>query len=266
MASVTCTRSDVFPNGTVIKAYPRVGFHSAQQGAPSAASVAEATMSSGTCTFEGLGAGQEYTLYAEVGGKDATLAVQAPANTAVVAATGLPEPSLQKLLGYSFDPAVASGTFQLGVAGTLYLARIPLKEQVKISNILLWLATKGATLTAAQCFAGLFAEGTRQKVAQASAAETIAKFEGTNASLVSIPLEAAVVAGPGYITFGTFYNGTTAPTLAASPASAAALVNAGVSTTGSRFATGDTGLTTALPSPVTASMVAAASPIWVGLS
>lgn len=266
MAAVTCTRSDLFPNGTVIKAYNRVAAHFGQQGAPSGAAVAEATMTAGTCEFTGLLAGLEYTLYAEVGGKDAYLAVQAPASSAIVAATGLPEPALQKLLGYSFDPVVASGTFQLGVAGTLYLVRIPLKEQVKISNLLLWLATKGATLTAAQCFAGLFAEGTRKLIAEVTAAETIAKMEGANASLQTLPLVAPVVAGPGYVTAGVFYNGTTAPIFGAAPASTAALINAGVATSSSRFATGDTGLTTALPATVTAAMVAAADPIWAGLT
>lgn len=265
MASVTCTRSDLFPNGTVIKAYPRVSFHPSQQGAPSGASVAEATMTAGTCEFAGLTAGQEYTLYAEVGGKDAVLAVQAPASTAIIASTGLPEPGLQALLAESFDPVLASTNFQLAVAGTLYKTRIPVKEQVKVSNILLFTTTAGATLTAAQCFAGLFAEGTRKLLGKATAAEYIAKMEAA-AGLQTIPLEAPVVLGPGYVDLGQFYNGTTAPKLATAVAQTAALINAGSAGKGLRFSTADVGLTVALPATMAEAQAAVAAPIWVGLS
>jgi hypothetical protein len=266
MAAVTCTRTDVFPNGTVIKAYNRTAAHFNQQGAPSGLSVAEATMTTGTCEFTGLLAGLEYTLYAEVGGKDAYLAVQAPASSAIVAATGLPEPALQKLLGYSFDPVVASGTFKLPTAGLLNLVRIALKEQVKISNILLFLNTKGATLTAAQNLAGLFAEGTRKLIAEVAAATVLAEWEAANGTLITLPLATPVVAGPGYVTFGCSYNGTTAPTFASAPVATAGLINAGVSGKNSRFATGNAGLTNALPNPVEEAELAAANPIWVGLT
>jgi hypothetical protein len=270
MAAVTCTRTDLFPNGTVVKAYPRAAFHSAGEALPTASSVAEATMTSGTCTLEGLTAGQEYTLAGEVGGFVRVLGVQAPASTAVVAATGLPEPSLQSLIAASFDPVYASGTYKLATAGVLYKARVPVKSESKLSNILLWLATKGATLTASQCFAGVFAEGTRSLLAQVTAAETIAKMEGANGSLQTLPLEKPVVVGPGYVDVGVFYNGTTAPTFGAGAAQgvtgAAALINAGSSGKGLRFAEANTGLTTALPNPMSETQTAVAAPIWVGLS
>lgn len=265
MANVTVNRTDLFPNGTLIKAYTQNSYHPGQEGGPTSKSVAEATMTAGVAELTGLTAGQTYTVYALVGGKDTALLVQAPASTAIVAATGLPEPSLQGLLAASFDPALASGTFQLTPAGTLHVVRIPIKEEIKIQNLLLYLTTKGATLTALQCFAAIFGEA-RQLLGKATPAETIAKMEGANGSLQTIPLEAPVVVGPGNILAGLFYNGTTAPTFSAGPVATAALINAGASGTKSRFATGDTGLTTAPPATVTAAMAAAANPIWVGVN
>lgn len=271
MASITCTRSDVFPNTTVVKAYPRVGFHSGQEGVPAGVVQGEATMTSGTLTIEGLVAGQEYTLAAEVAGKWAYLGVQAPESTAVIASTGATEPSLDSLLAWSADPVNASGSFILTTAGTLYKVRIPLKENFKFTNVLLWLVTKGATLTANQCFMGLFAEGTRKLLGKVSAAETIAKWEAANGTLLTVPLEVPVSnVGPGYVDLGMFFNGTTAPTFAAAPAqsvtNAANLVNAGSSGKGLRFASADTGLTTALPATMSETQAAVAAPVWVGLS
>lgn len=265
MANVTITRSDIFPNGTLIKVYPRNALHLSQQGAPSGKSVAEGTMTSGTVTIEGLSAGQEYTAYAEVGGQDALLAIQAPASAAIVASTGQPEPENQGLLGWSFDPVVASSNVQLATDGTLVCVRVPLKEQVTIKNILLDLTTAGVTLTAAQNLCGIFAEGTRKLLGEVLPATLITALEGA-AGLITLPLVAPVVAGPGFVTVGLVKRGTTGPKLASAPLATAGVINAGVTGKASRFATGNTGLTNALPNPIEEAMVAAANPIWVGLS
>jgi hypothetical protein len=157
--------------------------------------------------------------------------------------------------------------FKLTTGGTLYLARMPIVEPLRITNLLFWLVTKGATLTAAECFIGLFAGGTRKLLGKVSAAETIAQMEGTNGSLATCPLEASVPNIPaGSVEVGIFCNGTTMPTLGAGPATPAGLLNAGEASTAKndRFSTGETGLTTALPTEVTASQTADAAPIFVG--
>jgi hypothetical protein len=271
MASVICTRVDLFPNATAVKCYTRnAAGPAAQEGLPHEKAITEATMTSGTCTFEGLIAGAEYTLAAEVSSKVVTLSVQAPASTANVAQNGSTEPAMQKLLAWTFDPIAASGTFGLTTAGTLYVVRLPVKESIKVSNILLFLTTKGATLTALENFIGLFAEGTRNLIANATAAETITKWEGTNNTLLTIPLVTPAVVGPGNVLVGMYYKGTTKPTFAAAVAQADTeaqlLMNAGVTGNNSRFATGDAGLTTALPNPITSPMVAANCPIWAALT
>jgi hypothetical protein len=267
MASITCTRSDIFPNTTAVKAYPRTGAHMGQTGPPAGISAGEGTMTSGTFTIEGLTAGAEYTLYAEVGGKDAYLAVQAPASTALTVATGQPGPSLQGLLAQSFDPATTAvgNKFKLTTAGTLYKARIPVKEEITVSNVLLYVVKEGATLTALENFLGLFAEGTRKLIANATAAETIAAFEHAP-GIVTVPLVAPAVIGPGYVDFGAYHKGTTAPELLTAAAATAGILSSGQTNAKLRASSADTGLTTALPATMNATQTALAALLWVGLS
>lgn len=266
MASVIVSRSDLFPDTTVIKAYSQVSFHPGQGGAPSGSKVAEATMSSGTATLEGLTAGRTYTVYAEVGGKDAYCLVQAPAaSTAEPAQT--PVTTMKGLLGESFDSALSAvaNKFKLTTAGTLYKARIPVRTEAKVSNILLYIVKEGATLTAAENFIGLFAEGTRKLVANATAAETIAAFEHAP-GLVTVPLVTPVVVGPGYVDLGVYYKGTTAPELLSSPAATAALINASQTNANTRASSADTALTTALPSTMSSTQTALTALLWAGLT
>ena len=156
MAAVTVTRSDLFPNTTVVKAYARNTFHVGQSGVPSGLAVAEGTMTSGSVTLEGLVAGQEYTVAAEVNGQWAYLGVQAPAaGTAEAAAT--PVATMKGLIAESFDSSatVVANKYKPATAGTLYKARIPIRAEVKVSNVLLYIAKEGATLTALENFLGL---------------------------------------------------------------------------------------------------------------
>jgi hypothetical protein len=69
MASFTLT-SQVFPNTTVVKAYPRSNWPTPElpSGAPVGSSSAEATMTNNTLTFTGLVQGTKYWAVAEVGG------------------------------------------------------------------------------------------------------------------------------------------------------------------------------------------------------
>jgi hypothetical protein len=262
MANYTVENVEQFPNTTVIKAYPRTAFHLAQTGVPTGTSVAEATMTSGKAELTGLTAGQEYTAYAEVESKDRYLAFQAPA-VRIAPSTGIPEAQGQKLLGWTFDPIMASGTKTIATSGVLNFARVPIKEECKVSNILMLMTTKGVTLTAGQCFAGLFQEGTRKLLA--TTANQATAWVASAPAEVKMALTTTPNIGPGYVTVGFYFVGTTGPTFACAPTTVEAAPNLGVETTGSRFGTGDTGLTTALPASITASEVAAANPWFVAL-
>lgn len=59
-----------FPDGTVVKAYPRTNWPTPEvpSGAPPGAATAEGTVANGSVTFTGLAAGARYRATAEVGG------------------------------------------------------------------------------------------------------------------------------------------------------------------------------------------------------
>jgi len=265
MATFTVERLDLFPNGTVVKAYPRNAFHQGQSGAPTAAATAEATMSSGKAELTGLVEGAPYVAYANVGNLDTYLEIR----SATVAASALTQPSIarpstHKLLGWSFDPDLASGAKILETAGTLHAVKVFVPEACKISNIHMWMTTKGATLTALENGLGLFQESTRKLLGNIAIAELITAWEGATGE-IKLPLVEAVNVSAGHSIVGAYFKGTTAPTFATA-APTIGVLNANVATTNSRFFTGDTGLTTALPNPITASMVASSQAFWVGFS
>lgn len=265
MATITVEREDVYPSGTTIKAYPKSAYHPGQSGAPTGASLAEATMSGGKAELTGLTAGVVYVLYASVSGKDVyELSGPEALAAGATALASTAHPVANKLLGWSFDPLFASGTKILETAGTLHVAKVWVPEACKISNVHMWMTTKGETLTALECGLGLFAEGTRKLLSKAAVAGLIEQWEGATGE-VKTALEEAQNVAAGYVLVGVYYRGTTAPTFATA-ASTIGATNMNVATTGSRFATGDTGLKLSLPNPITASMVASSQPFLVGVS
>lgn len=265
MANFVVAQPAVFPEGTVVKAYLRSAWHQSQGGAPTGPKVAEATISSGTATLEGLTEGRHYVLYAEVGGKDAYLEVSPETLAAgVLTQPSIARPSTHGLLGWSFDPDLASGTKILETAGTLHGAKIFIPEPCKITNLHMWMTVKAATLTALENGLGLFAEGTRTLLGKIEIAKLIEAWEGATGE-VKLALEAPVNVPAGFIYGAGYYKGTTAPTFSTA-APTIGVLNANVATTKSRFFTADTGLTTALPATMTASMVASSQPFWMAVS
>lgn len=265
MATFNVERSDLFPDGTVIKAYARAAWHQGQAGVPSGPKVAEATMSSGVGKLEGLTEGSHYVVYAEVGGKDVYLEL-APvtASSGALTQPSIARPATHGLLGWSFDPDLASGTKIFETAGTLHGAKIFVPEPSKITNIHMWMTAKGGTLTALENGLGLFAEGTRKLLGKAAIAALIEAWEGATGE-VKLALEEPVNVPAGFIYGAGYFKGTTAPTFATA-APTIGVLNANVATTKSRFFTADTGLTTALPATMTASMVASSQPFWMAVS
>ena len=70
MAEYKCTRVDLFPNATAIKAYTRnAAGPAAQEGLPHEKAISEVTMTSGEAVFTGLIVGAEETLDGEVASK-----------------------------------------------------------------------------------------------------------------------------------------------------------------------------------------------------
>lgn len=261
MATFTLQRLDLFPNTTVVEVFERSGFRLMQPGQPTGKKVTEATMTSGSAEFSGLTSGGAYTAYASVGGVDVYdhfTVDPLPLSPAVASLL-----NFHGLVGWSFDPAHASGTKILETAGTLRGARVWVPEPCTITNIHMWLTTKGGTLTALENGLGVFQEGTRKRIAAVAIAALIEAWEGATGE-VKLPLVTPVAVGAGYVDVAGYFKGTTAPTFATA-APTIGIVNANRATNTSRFFSADTGLTTALPSTM-ATKAAASQPFWVGLS
>lgn len=159
-------------------------------------------------------------------------------------------------LTWAFDPAHATGTYTLATAGTVYSVDLKIATATTISNIVYGVTTAGGTLTASQCFVGLYQNG----VLLGTSAATSTAWASTG--LKTTALASPVAVQQGIVTVVFFFNGTTGPTLAAG--SSTVVNNAGISAATSRFATADTGKTTAFPATLGTKSALAQSP-WVAI-
>lgn len=166
-------------------------------------------------------------------------------------------PTDHGLITWAFDPAHATNTYTLAAAGTLYTVDLKVGSATYISNVVYDVTTPGGTLTASQCFVGLFQGGV---LLGSSASQHTA---WASAGVKTTALANAASVQEGIVTVGFFFNGTTGPTLASG--TAVALNNAGIAAAGSRFATAGTGNTTALPAALGTKAALLASP-WAALS
>lgn len=165
------------------------------------------------------------------------------------------------LLAWTYDPNQAINNTVVATAGTIYVTKIHIPKAISATNLLLQLNTLGSTLTANQCFAGLYQGGvllgstSDQSANWASPGTTGLKTMAISGGPV------AVAAGDAYIAF--YFNGTTGPTFARSGGVAA--INAGLAAAVSRFGTADTGRTTSLPTNL-ATIAAFNIGWWGGIS
>lgn len=168
------------------------------------------------------------------------------------------QPSDHGLISWPYDPSVATSGTALPVAGTLYLVRLHVPTATTVTNLLGDVVTAGSGLTAGQCFAGLFQGGTLL----GTTADQSTAWATTGVKTMALTAPVAVAAGDVYV--GVYYNGTTGPAFARSNGNA--LSNVGLSGNTSRYATGNTGLTTAMPGTLVSPLVAQSNAYWLALS
>lgn len=173
---------------------------------------------------------------------------------------GNTEPGDNNLLAWNYDPAVGGTTSTpLGANGTCYVQKLRIDKRVSVTNLHAWVITAGATLTANQCFAGLY-NGSKALVA--STADQSTAWASTGGKTM------ALAGGPFACDPGTYYvvlmaNGTTRPAFVRLASGAH---NINTSGDAIRWATSNTGVTTALPGTLSTAFAVAANPYWVGLS
>lgn len=171
-------------------------------------------------------------------------------------------PAQHNFLAWTFDPTIMSNIAATGTAGVLNLVRIHVPAAITATNLLFHVGTAGVTLTAGQCFIGLWnAAGTHIGVSADQAAAWGTTGLKT-AALAGGPF--ALPAGDYYI--GYWFNGTIGPgPLRQSTANPAVIMNLGLAAPNLRVCSADTGLTTTAPATL-GGQTAANIFYWAGIS
>lgn len=173
-------------------------------------------------------------------------------------------PSDHNLLTWAFEPVVVSGGSAM-TGGTVYLIKVNVRNGGTATNIVATVAVAGSTLTAGQCFAGVY--NTSGTLLGATADQS--------GAWVSIGTKTmAISGGPLTLAAGSYYvallaNGTTPPQFQrnVSAVATASLLNVGLTASTGRFITADTAQTT-LPASTNLASVAVTDGVarWVALS
>jgi len=158
------------------------------------------------------------------------------------------------LITWSGDPSLVTGTYTLATAGTLYIVAVK-TQATTISNVIYNVTTAGGTLTASQCFVGVYQNGAL--LGTSASQSTVWASTGLKTTALTSP----VAVQQGYVYVAFFFNGTTGPTLSAG----STIGNVGLTAAQSRYSTGATGATTALPAAPGTLTALSASP-WVALT
>lgn len=146
-------------------------------------------------------------------------------------------------LAWTTDPAdCPGGSTGLG-AGVLHLGKLHLPVTQPVTNLITAVGTAGATLTAGQCFAGLWrADGVFVAVTGDLSSAWTATGVKTSA-LAGGP----IVLAPGDYYAGWWANGTTIPSMVRKSSALGSVANAGLGAAALRACTSNTGLTTTPP-------------------
>lgn len=170
---------------------------------------------------------------------------------------GATQPEDHNLLAWTFDPAPV-GSSSSGTAGTIQVAKLVAPTRLTISNLWLYCITAGTGLTAGACFGALY-DGSKALLAQTTDQATA--WASTGAKSMALASSQSVAAGAFYVAWWS--NGTTQPAFLRG--GAAALVNIGLATASSRYATADTATTTTAPATL-GTFTALGVGYWVGVS
>lgn len=162
------------------------------------------------------------------------------------------------LISWAYDPATAASNQVPTTPGTIYGIRMHVPFATTITNVILYVQTAGATLTANECYAALYnTAGTLLS----STADQSTNWQSTGLKVMPLAAAQAVAAGDYYL--GLFFNGTTGPSLIRGVGSLAG--NIGLANASTRFCSGSTGNTTVAPTAF-GTMAGTSSTFWGAFS
>jgi hypothetical protein len=167
-----------------------------------------------------------------------------------------PLPLDYSFLGWAYDPA-AAGTNSNFTGGVIQLVRIPLRATRTITNVVLYIGTAGATLTAGSCWAGLY-DSSGNRLGQTADQASAWTSTGTKTMAISGgPLSLA----EGYYWVAFVATGTTIPSFLRASGVGGAAINVGLAAASTRFGTYGTSQTT-LPSTITPASIGQSNNAW----
>ena len=168
-------------------------------------------------------------------------------------------PSDQGWLSWTHDPANNVGSVPLTTSGTVYMFAVPLRQAATVSSIITSFTAGGGTLTAGQCFAGLYnSAGTRVGVT----ADQAANWATMGPKVMALTAPANLPAGMYYVAY--LFNGTTGPTVVRGISDGQGAVNTGLTAATFRTSTGPTAQTS-LPASITMASRTAAFVQWLAV-
>ena len=171
-------------------------------------------------------------------------------------------PSDQGWLSWTHDPANNVGSAPLNTSGIVYMLAVPLRQITTVSTIIVGVQAAGGTLTAGQCFAGLYdSTGVRVGVT----ADQAANWGTTGAKVM--PLTAPALLQPGMYYVALLFNGGTGPALTRGITDAlGGVMNTNLTAATFRFSSGPTAQTS-LPASITmASRTSVMTCWWAGIA
>jgi hypothetical protein len=172
-----------------------------------------------------------------------------------------PQAADQNLLAWAYDPIVATNS-SVPASGVVQLMRVILRTTQTVTNVLVHVAVLGTGFTASQNFAGLY---TSSGTLLSATADQAAAWGSTGLKTMALTsTQTNLAAGTYYVAL--VQNGSANLALARTGglASESALINAGLTATTARFATGPT--VTSLGAITMSSNTLATVGFWAALS
>lgn len=174
--------------------------------------------------------------------------------------TGTMGPRDHGWLTWSFPVTDCNSTAFTPVAGQVTAAKVYLPQTTTVTNVILFVSAAGTALTSGQNFMGLYSAA--GNLLSATADQTTAW--GTTGLKPTALTTAQTSLAAGYYYVAMFANNITSLTLARCNTSNS-LLNAGLTSGTSRFATGSSSNTTVMPSTM-GTLTSSSNGLWAALS
>jgi len=178
--------------------------------------------------------------------------------------TGLWQPGDYGYHGFSFLPDMANAVGTILTAGTLYLIKVKVDHVFTPTNLDAYVTTAASGLTTGQSYGMLYtgAKALIGQTADLSAVWTSTGLKGSSMSLAATTTGSLTNLPAGDYYIGFYATGTTPPVFRAG--SLIAITNGRLTAANAKYATADTGLTTAPPSTA-GTFTASSQAIWAGV-